>query len=331
MGAPCTTGAFSVGENGVQCCPVEESAEEAPLAVGAVVGATVGGVVGVCCLCCCLVAIGMREQRRKAAGAAGGGVELAAGGFAVGDIVTVHGLRATPQHNGRDGRVQRFVTADGRYDVRLLESGMLLAVKPTNLRRAGAVAAAQVRLEASAAGRGAVPTVSGTPVPPGRASLVSSIPIGLGKLRSSVPMGLPVSGGRRKSPPPAYSSGAAAAPPPAYSSGAAAAPPPAYGSGAAAASSSTPPGYATGLATGAPSATAPPVSVDTAAVDTTGDGRVSAVAHDTTGDGRHDTIAQQHGSDGPTTRAGAATAYSREYSAAETQTTREHMLEFLSL
>ena len=86
------------------------------------------------------------------------------------------------------------------------------------------------------------------------------------------------------------------------------------GSGAAAASSSTPPGYATGLATGAPSAPAPPVSVDT-----TGDGRVSAVAYDTTGDGRHDTIAQQHGSDGPTTRAGAATAYS----AAETQTTRE--------
>ena len=114
-------------------------------------------------------------------------------------------------------------------------------------------------------------------------------------------MGLPVSGGRRKSPPPAYSSGTAAAPPPAY------------GSGAAAASSSTPPGYATGLATGAPSATAPPVSVDT-----TGDGRVSAVAYDTTGDGRHDTIAQQHGSDGPTTRAGAATA----------QTTREQMLAF---
>ena len=321
MGAPCATGAFSVGENGVQCCPVEESAEEAPLAVGAVVGATVGGVVGVCnLLLVVVVAMGMREKRRKAAalaGLAGGGVELAAAeGFAVGDIVTVHGLRATPQHNGRDGRVQRFVTADGRYDVRLLESGMLLAVKPTNLRRAGAVAAAQVRLEASAAGRGAVPTVSGTPVPPGRASLVSSIPIGLGKLRSSVSMGLPVSGGRRKSPPPAYSSGAAAAPPPAYSSGAAAAPPPAYGSGAAAASSSTPPGYATGLATGAPSATAPPVSVDT-----TGDGRVSAVAYDTTGDGRHDTIAQQHGSDGPTTRAGAATA----------QTTREQMLAFLSL
>ena len=315
MGAPCTTGAFSVGEIGVQCCP----AEEAPLAVGAVVGATVGGVVGVCNLLLLLVvAIRMREQRRKAAalaGAAGGGVELAAAeGFAVGDIVTVHGLRATPQHNGRDGRVERFATADGRYDVRLLESGMLLAVKPANLRRAGAVAAAQVRLEASAAGRGAVPTVSGAPVPPGRASLVSSIPIGLGKLRSSVPMGLPVSGGRRKSPPPAYSSGAAAAPPPAY------------GSGAAAASSSTPPGYATGLATGAPSATAPPVSSDM-----TGDGRVNAVAYDTTGDGRHDTIAQQHGSDGPTTRAGAATAYSREYSAAETQTTREHMLEFLSL
>jgi len=327
LGAPCATGAFSVGEIGVQCCP----AEEAPLAVGAVVGATVGGVVGVCnLLLLVVVAIRMREQRRQAAalaGAAGGGVELAAAeGFAVGDIVTVHGLRATPQHNGRDGRVQRFATADGRYDVRLLESGMLLAVKPANLRRAGAVAAAQVRLEASAAGSGAVPTVSGTPVPPGRASLVSSIPIGLGKLRSSVPMGLPVSGGRRKSPPPAYSSGAAAAPPPAYSSGAAAAPPPAYGSGAAAASSSTPPGYATGLATGAPSATAPPVSVDT-----TGDGRVSAVAYDTTGDGRHDTIAQQHGSDGPTTRAGAATAYSREYSAAETQTTREHMLELLSL
>ena len=264
--------------------------------------------MGVCnLLLLVVVAIGMREKRRKAAalaGAAGGGVELAAAeGFAVGDIVTVHGLRATPQHNGRDGRVQCFTTADGRYDVRLLESGMLLAVKPANLRRAGAVAAAQVRLEASAAGRGAVPTVSGAPVPPGRASLVSSIPIGLGKLRGSVPMGLPVSGGRRKSPPPAYSSGAAAAPPPAYSSGAAAAPPPAYGSGAAAASSSTPPGYATGLATGAPSATAPPVSVDT-----TGDGRVSAVAYDTTGDGRHDTIAQQHGSDGPTTRAGAATA-----------------------
>ena len=319
MGAPCATGAFSVGEIGVQCCP----AEEAPLAVGAVVGATVGGVVGVCnLLLLVVVAIRMREQRRKAAalaGAAGGGVELAAAeGFAVGDLVTVHGLRATPQHNGRDGRVQRFATADGRYDVRLLESGMLLAVKPANLRRAGAVAAAQVRLEASAAGRGAVPTVSGTPVPPGRASLVSSIPIGLGKLRSSVPMGLPVSGGRRKSPPPAYSSGAAAAPPPAC------------GSGAAAASSSTPPGYATGLATGAPSATAPPVSVDTT-VDTTGDGRVNAVAYDTTGDGRHDTIAQQHGSDGPTTRAGAATAYSREYSAAETQTTREQMLEFLSL
>jgi hypothetical protein len=53
--------------------------------------------------------------------------------FAVGDTVEVGGLQGAPQHNGKQGVVQRFDAEKGRYVLKIAGMKKPLAVKPGNL------------------------------------------------------------------------------------------------------------------------------------------------------------------------------------------------------
>ena len=52
--------------------------------------------------------------------------------LSVGGKVTVQGLKGAPQHNGKEGVIQSFEQAKGRYVVEL-STGETLALKPDNL------------------------------------------------------------------------------------------------------------------------------------------------------------------------------------------------------
>jgi len=54
--------------------------------------------------------------------------------FEAGDTVEVFGLQGAPQHNGKQGVVQRFDETKGRYVLRIPATKKPLAVKPANLR-----------------------------------------------------------------------------------------------------------------------------------------------------------------------------------------------------
>ena len=53
--------------------------------------------------------------------------------FGVGDTVEVGGLQGAPQHNGKQGVVQRFDAEKGRYVLKIAGMKKPLAVKPGNL------------------------------------------------------------------------------------------------------------------------------------------------------------------------------------------------------
>ena len=57
--------------------------------------------------------------------------------FKVGDTVEVGGLQGAPQHNGKQGVVQRFDAEKGRFVLKVAGLKKPLAVKPENLAKAG--------------------------------------------------------------------------------------------------------------------------------------------------------------------------------------------------
>lgn len=64
-------------------------------------------------------------------------VAAAAGAaFALGSAVVVQGLQAKPEHNGQAASVLGWDEAKGRYRVSLSGSGVVLALKPSNLTAA---------------------------------------------------------------------------------------------------------------------------------------------------------------------------------------------------
>ena len=47
--------------------------------------------------------------------------------------MSIHGLTASPEHNGMQGKLETFDSDKGRWGVRLKSNGKLLGLKPANL------------------------------------------------------------------------------------------------------------------------------------------------------------------------------------------------------
>ena len=54
--------------------------------------------------------------------------------FVVGAVVNIHSLQACPEHNGTQGKLEKWEEERGRWGVRLNSNGRLLGLKPANLQ-----------------------------------------------------------------------------------------------------------------------------------------------------------------------------------------------------
>ncbi len=64
-------------------------------------------------------------------------MQAARAGFVIGTAVKIRGLKGTPEHNGKQGVVQRFIVEKARFVVKIPGMKKTLAVKPENLTMSG--------------------------------------------------------------------------------------------------------------------------------------------------------------------------------------------------